>query len=300
MGGVVLVRRGVFHVPRPSVTIYFAASISGGRGDQAVYRQIIDLLKQHGTVLTEHFGDATLTSAGEDLADCVIHDRDLEWLRSSDVLVAEVTTPSLGVGYEIGRAVEWGKRVICLYRPSAGRRLSGMIAGCAGVVVREYSDTAQLTGTAARGAGYFLTAPPSSSSRRSRSPEVGALYTESAFRTTLPLWLSSKPRRPRASVTGFLNSITDDERRKDSKALVEMMTKATKAKPVMWGPRDHRFRRSRIYGREGQVGQMVQGRLLSAQARADVVFDGRMGQGAAGETRGVNHQRELPLRQAAR
>jgi nucleoside 2-deoxyribosyltransferase len=126
------------------MTIYFAGSISGGRGDQAVYELIIGLLKQHGLVLTEHFGNVSLTSAGEDLADCVIHDRDLEWLRRSDVLVAEVTIPSLGVGYEIGRAVEWGKRVICLYRPSDGRRLSGMIAGCAGVVVREYSDVAQL------------------------------------------------------------------------------------------------------------------------------------------------------------
>ncbi len=126
------------------MTIYFAGSISGGRGDQAVYRQIIELLKQHGTVLTEHFGDESLTSAGEDLSDRAIHDRDLEWLRSADVLVAEVTTPSLGVGYEIGRAVEWGTRVVCLYRPAEGRRLSGMVAGCAGVVVREYSDTAQL------------------------------------------------------------------------------------------------------------------------------------------------------------
>ncbi len=137
--------------------IYFAASISGGRGDQAVYQQLIELLKQHGTVLTEHFGDATLTSAGEDLADCVIHDRDLEWLRSAEVLVAEVTTPSLGVGYEIGRAVEWGKRVICLYRPSPGRRLSGMIAGCAGVVVRRVLRRRAVAGTAARGTGYFLT-----------------------------------------------------------------------------------------------------------------------------------------------
>jgi nucleoside 2-deoxyribosyltransferase len=126
------------------VTIYFAGSISGGRGDQAVYREIIELLKPHGIVLTEHFGDATLTAAGEDLDDCAIHDRDLEWLRRADVLVAEVTTPSLGVGYEIGRAVEWGKRVVCLHRPVEGRRLSGMIAGCAGVAVHTYTDTAQL------------------------------------------------------------------------------------------------------------------------------------------------------------
>lgn len=126
------------------MTIYFAGSIRGGRGDQAVYQQIIELLKQHGTVLTEHFGDATLTAVGEALDDCAIHDRDLAWLRGADVLVAEVTTPSLGVGYEIGRAVEWRKRVICLYRPSRERQLSGMIAGCAGVVVLEYSDAVQL------------------------------------------------------------------------------------------------------------------------------------------------------------
>lgn len=126
------------------MTIYFAGSISGGRGDQAIYRQIIELLKHHGTVLTEHFGDASLTSAGEDLDDRAIHDRDLEWLRSADVLVAEVTTPSLGVGYEIGRAAEWGKRVICLYRPTEGKRLSGMIAGCAGVSVYAYRDPSDL------------------------------------------------------------------------------------------------------------------------------------------------------------
>jgi len=126
------------------VTIYFAGSISGGRGDQAIYTQIIDLLKQRGTVLTEHFGDASLTSAGESLPDRAIHDRDIDWLRQADVLVAEVTTPSLGVGYEIGRALEWGKTIICLYRPSAGRRLSGMIAGSSGIVVRRYDDVAQL------------------------------------------------------------------------------------------------------------------------------------------------------------
>ena len=120
------------------MTIYFAASISGGRGDQPVYEQIIGLLKQHGTVLTEHFGSAAITSAGESLSDRAIHDRDIDWLKMADVLVAEVTTPSLGVGYEIGRAVEWGKRIICLHRPAEGRRLSGMIAGSPGVETHVY------------------------------------------------------------------------------------------------------------------------------------------------------------------
>ena len=126
------------------MTIYFAGSIRGGRGDQAIYLEIIKLLNQHGTVLTEHLGSEALGAAGENLPDCDIHDRDLEWLRSADVLVAEVTTPSLGVGYEIGRAVEWGKRIICLHRPSPDRRLSGMIAGSPGVEVHAYESADDL------------------------------------------------------------------------------------------------------------------------------------------------------------
>ena len=37
-------------------------------------------------------------------------------------IVAEVTQPSLGVGYEIGRAVAMGKRILCLYRPQPDKR----------------------------------------------------------------------------------------------------------------------------------------------------------------------------------
>jgi 2'-deoxynucleoside 5'-phosphate N-hydrolase len=123
---------------------YFAGSISGGRQDQSIYAQIIGLLKRHGTVLSEHFGDAALTSAGEAIGDRAIHDRDLAWIREADVIVAEVTTPSLGVGYEIGRALEWGKPMVCLYRPSELRRLSGMIAGAPGVRVIHYTAVAEL------------------------------------------------------------------------------------------------------------------------------------------------------------
>ena len=126
------------------MTIYFAGSIRGGRSDQAIYEEIIERLRRYGTVLTEHVGDVNLSLGGENAADCDIHDRDLDWLRSADVLVAEVTTPSLGVGYEIGRAVEWGKRVICLYRPSDGKRLSGMIAGCRDLIVHEYCQAADV------------------------------------------------------------------------------------------------------------------------------------------------------------
>jgi hypothetical protein len=125
--------------------IYFGGSISGGRGDAALYLQIIELLRGYGTVLTEHIGDAALSNLGEGPDRKTIHDRDLTWLREADVIVAEVTTPSLGVGYELGRAVEWNKKILCLYRPDQGRSLSAMIAGCDNVKVAEYKVASDLS-----------------------------------------------------------------------------------------------------------------------------------------------------------
>lgn len=132
--------------------IYFAGSIRGGRGDAALYHEIVRELQQYGEVLTEHVADTELGTLGEDIGDRVIHDRDLDWLKAADYLVAEVTTPSLGVGYEIGKATEWGTPVLCLYRPANGgnaRTLSAMIAGSNALTVREYQSPADLKETLA-------------------------------------------------------------------------------------------------------------------------------------------------------
>jgi catechol 2,3-dioxygenase-like lactoylglutathione lyase family enzyme len=125
-------------------TIYFAGSIRGGRDDRELYAAIIEMLRDYGKVVTELVGHADVNLGGENAPDREIHDRDLGWLRGSDVLVAEVTAPSLGVGYEIGRAVEWGKRIICLHRPTDDRKLSGMIAGSPGVEMHQYSAVPEL------------------------------------------------------------------------------------------------------------------------------------------------------------
>ena len=132
------------------MTIYFAGSIRGGRDDREIYARIIEMLKPYGSVVTEHVGDASINRGGENAPDCDIHDRDLDWLRKSDVLVAEVTAPSLGVGYEIGRAVEWKKQIVCLYRPAPDRKLSGMIAGCRHLTVHEYREVEEVRDVLAR------------------------------------------------------------------------------------------------------------------------------------------------------
>ncbi|MEZ4848139.1 MAG: nucleoside 2-deoxyribosyltransferase [Bacteroidia bacterium] len=125
--------------------IYFSGSISGGRQDAALYQRWIHFLKEYGEVLTEHIGDPQL-QPGETtiLDDKGIHDRDLEWLESADVVIAEVTVPSLGVGYELGQARAMNKPVICLFRPGNGKRLSAMIAGCEDFVCLRYQEIAEI------------------------------------------------------------------------------------------------------------------------------------------------------------
>jgi nucleoside 2-deoxyribosyltransferase len=126
--------------------IYFAGSIRGGRDDRALYLEIINYLRQYGEVLTEHVGDQVLSDFGEDvLTDEGIYNRDMEWLTASDVIVAEVTTTSLGVGYEIGRAEDLKKPVLCLYRPQTGKRLSAMLNGNDSLKIEHYQTFEEAT-----------------------------------------------------------------------------------------------------------------------------------------------------------
>lgn len=134
--------------------IYFCGSIRGGRQLAVTYEKLIHLLKAHGQVLSEHLGnDEVIQSKDRMLGNKEIHDRDLQWLCEADVVVAEVTVPSLGVGYEIGRAIEMGKPILCLFKSGSETALSAMIAGSEGVVNYSYDSVNELRPILAR----FLT-----------------------------------------------------------------------------------------------------------------------------------------------
>ncbi len=125
--------------------IYFAGSITGGRADSGLYQEIITLLKDRATILTEHIGSSTLSSYGEtNLSPQAIYERDCGWIRESDIIVAEVTQTSLGVGYELGLAEALDKKIICLYRPDPSRRLSAMLTGNKNFIIIEYQTVEEL------------------------------------------------------------------------------------------------------------------------------------------------------------
>ena len=111
--------------------VYFAGSIRGGREDQQKYLELIDFILTKAEVLTEHVGSHSIGKIGEDaLDDIAIYERDMEWLKEADAVIAEVTTPSLGVGYELGVAEKLNKPTLCLFNEGKkDQTLSAMLAG---------------------------------------------------------------------------------------------------------------------------------------------------------------------------
>lgn len=109
--------------------VYFAGSIRGGRTDADLYKRIIKYIQQEHIVLTEHVGDLSLSKTeGLKDRDVAIYEQDTAWLRESDFVIAECTTPSLGVGYELAYAEAHGIPVHIFYNKSRAN-LSAMLTG---------------------------------------------------------------------------------------------------------------------------------------------------------------------------
>lgn len=114
--------------------IYFAGSIRGGRQDAELYNKIITLLKQNNIVLTEHVGNPNLSNLETDTTmadaqrDAAIYTRDTEWLKQSDLVIAECTTTSHGVGYELAYAEKLNIPCHIFYNKTRCR-LSAMLTG---------------------------------------------------------------------------------------------------------------------------------------------------------------------------
>ena len=122
--------------------VYFAGSIRGGRKDAELYSKVIVAMKEKHQVLTEHVGDLSLSTV-EDKGDKAIYEQDTTWLRECDVVVAECTQVSLGVGYELAYAEARGKEVHIFYRPME-TQLSAMLAGNERFHIHRYTDEAEI------------------------------------------------------------------------------------------------------------------------------------------------------------
>ena len=125
--------------------IYFAGSIRGGRADAGIYKEMIDHIKlTGGQVLTEHVGYQDLILIEQGISrDRIIYSQDTSWLMEADILVAECTNPSLGVGYELCYAENLGIPCYVFYRKK-DTELSALIKGDPYFNVYPYETTEEL------------------------------------------------------------------------------------------------------------------------------------------------------------
>ena len=124
--------------------VYFAGSIRGGRVDAELYKRIIDYIKQTDTVLTEHVGDLSLNALEQGVdVDSAIYAQDTAWLRECDLVIAECTCPSLGVGYELAYAEKFGKPCFIFYNRTK-TQLSAMLTGNPYYEIIPYTDEREI------------------------------------------------------------------------------------------------------------------------------------------------------------
>jgi nucleoside 2-deoxyribosyltransferase len=124
--------------------IYFACSITGGREFEKNYQALTSFLLDEGyEVPTAHLAESNILELERVVNPSDVYARDVDWIQSSDILIAEVSVPSHGVGYEIGYALNLGKPVLCIYQE--GKAVSKMISGNPDplLTMKAYEDISQ-------------------------------------------------------------------------------------------------------------------------------------------------------------
>ncbi len=123
--------------------VFLSGSIRGGRRLIETYRFMADVMIGAGVeVLSEHVARGTVFAEERKMTEEEIFLRDIGGIVQCDCLLAEVSVPSVGVGYEICHAVDLKKPVLCVYE--RGSKVSAMVLGNKGVVAQDYGNLDEL------------------------------------------------------------------------------------------------------------------------------------------------------------
>ena len=120
--------------------IYVSGSMYGGTQKIDTYRIMINELEKYAEVLNKNIADFNAIENEKYQKDEEIF-QDLEAkIMMADIIFAEVTIPSLGVGYELGFADKIGKKIIAIYDETYTKKVSTMIRGNKRIKLIPYTD----------------------------------------------------------------------------------------------------------------------------------------------------------------
>ena len=120
--------------------IYVSGSIYGGTQKIDTYKIMIDELEKYGEVLDKQIADINTIENEKYQKDEEIFEDLEQKIMIADIIFAEVTIPSLGVGYELGYADKLGKKIIAIYDETYTRKVSTMIRGNKRIKLIPYTD----------------------------------------------------------------------------------------------------------------------------------------------------------------
>ena len=111
------------------MNIYFSGSIYGGRQKLETYKKLVKELEKYGKILNPEVADDTIFEDEKKTSDKEIVETLLKKMDIADIIFAEITVPSLGVGYEIGYADKINKKIICIYDKTVTPKITTMLRG---------------------------------------------------------------------------------------------------------------------------------------------------------------------------
>jgi hypothetical protein len=155
--------------------IYLACTVRGDRGAVIALRSLAAALEAIGhTILTRHLLEDGVDAVEAALTERAVYARDIRWLESCDVLIADASGSSYGVGFEVGYVLGCSERttqrVLLLYRADRLSQISRLIPGNSHprCTVVPYEDAADLVDRVA--ARLSAAAPDTRPASRRRRP----------------------------------------------------------------------------------------------------------------------------------
>lgn len=119
--------------------VYFAGAIRGGRSKVLDYQKMVETFeKSYAEVLTKHVANPNLSESGENIPFEEVYKRDINWLKECDIVFADITIPSLGIGYELAYAESLGKHIYAVFEK--GANVSSFIRGNKNIQFFEYEN----------------------------------------------------------------------------------------------------------------------------------------------------------------
>ena len=120
--------------------IYCAGPIRGNDTYKNSFKKIIEYVEGLGNTVLSEFSDKF--SSTIPLTDKQTYKRDLKWIDGSKCMIAEISGPSLGVGFELSYAILQRKLPVLALHNSEVQQISAMILGCDSplITIKKYRD----------------------------------------------------------------------------------------------------------------------------------------------------------------